>query len=467
MIRQTVILGAGGGTSFTILGLVVLLLGGILLLTLPKRGAIVALLIAVFLIPMSQRLVLAGVNLTTYRLLILLGLGRVLVRGEAGGIQWWSHPLDRVVFFYGVAKAVTFTLLWLSVAALVNRLGYFVDDVGGYLLFRCLIRDRADIDRMLKALAALCAVFAVFMAYEFVTDHNLFFLLGNDPVSLVRDGKVRAVASFGHAVLAGTFAATLFPIFFGYLVVRDTWSFPTAFAATAATCLMVLTSSSSGPALTLIAAVAGFMAWPMRRCTYIIKWTVIGTLVSLHMVMKDPVWSLLFRVRFIGGGSGYHRYQLIDQSVKHFSEWWLLGTKNNGLWGIDMWDLANHYVACCITGGLISFVLFITIIRRGFVSLSQLRAAAVAAGDRDGEWRAWTLTVALLAHAVAYFGISYFDQTQVLWAAFLSAIAALALEQPVASTAPVDKRHREPATGLPPFVYRPARPAIARTRSAF
>jgi len=50
-------------------------------------------------------------------------------------------------------------------------------------------------------------------------------------------------------------------------------------------------------------------------------------------------------------------------------------------------------------------------------------------GDRAKEWYFWLLGAALFSHAVAFFGISYFDQTRMAWFALLVVI--------VAATAPV------------------------------
>jgi hypothetical protein len=340
-------------------------------------------------------------------------------------------PLDRSVAYYSVIKVITFTVLWFSVSALINRLGYLVDDLVGYYVIRCLIRNRDDVRSAIQALGCLCVILAASMTYEYATNHNLASWLGAPSQATfdkLRDGKVRAQGSFAHAILAGTVGATLFPIFFGFLVNPDKMSRLFGGLATAATCTIVIVSTSSGPYITFGAAILGLLAWPFRNRTGLIKWGLIGIVVGLHLVMQDPVWALLYKARFIGGGSGYHRYQLIDQSIKHFSEWWLIGTKNNWQWGYDMWDLANHYVACAVTGGLITLFLFCLMLHRTYVVLSTYRAAAVARGDKGVEWRAWTLTVSVMAHSVAYFGISYFDQTKVLWVAFLAVVIAASLQ---------------------------------------
>jgi len=74
----------------------------------------------------------------------------------------------------------------------------------------------------------------------------------------------------------------------------------------------------------------GFCLWPLRGTMGIIRWSIAGMLVCLHMVMKAPVWHLITRIG--SSGSAYHRYALINQTILHFWQWWLFGTRSNGSW---------------------------------------------------------------------------------------------------------------------------------------
>jgi hypothetical protein len=63
------------------------------------------------------------------------------------------------------------------------------------------------------------------------------------------------------------------------------------------------------------------------------------------------------------------------------------------------------------------------------------RARKAVEGDREKEWYFWLFGAALFSHIVAFFGISYFDQTRVSWFALLamimSATAAYVVKEPV------------------------------------
>jgi hypothetical protein len=113
---------------------------------------------------------------------------------------------------------------------------------------------------------------------------------------------------------------------------------------------------------------------------------------------------------------------LIDNCIRHFGDWWLLGFKDYNNWGFDMWDMSDQYVAYAVSGGLLTLALFIGIISRSFARLGTARK--LVDGNHREEWFLWCLGAALFAHVVAYFGIGYFDQMQFAWFALLAVICA-------------------------------------------
>jgi hypothetical protein len=137
--------------------------------------------------------------------------------------------------------------------------------------------------------------------------------------------------------------------------------------------------------------------------------------------MKAPVWFLINHIDLVAGNSGYHRAMLIDQLVRHFSDWWLVGTASSPTWGDDMWDTSNAFVQEAILGGLLALIFFIAIISRAFARLGAARKAVE--DDPQKQWPLWFLGSALFAHVIAYFGIVYFDHTQIAWFALLAIIA--------------------------------------------
>ena len=150
------------------------------------------------------------------------------------------------------------------------------------------------------------------------------------------------------------------------------------------------------------------------------------TLVALHLVMNAPVWSLIARIDLTGSSSGYHRYMLVDNCIRHFSDWWLLGYKYYDTWGWDMWDLCNQFVVVALTGGLLTLVFYIAIFKRSFGAIGTARKQVN--GDRAQEWLLWCLGVDLFANVVAHFGINYMAQLMMSLFPLLACISVATFE---------------------------------------
>jgi len=118
----------------------------------------------------------------------------------------------------------------------------------------------------------------------------------------------------------------------------------------------------------------------------LIRWSVAGVLITLHLVMQAPVWALIARIDLMGGSSGYHRFELVNQTILRFREWWLVGTTNQAAWGWDMWDNIDWYVAQCTSGGLLTLILFVAVIVYGFKRIGKARKEAETAGDGSREF---------------------------------------------------------------------------------
>jgi hypothetical protein len=272
------------------------------------------------------------------------------------------------------------------------------------------------------------------MAWEFVTGHNPYALLGGARAAsyatlLQRDDRFRALGCFGHPILAGTFGAILIPLFVLLWSEAKKYRVLAAVGIVSAT-VITLTSNSSTPLLAYAGGILALFMWPLRHWMRAIRWGIVVTLVGLHAVMKAPVWHLISRIDVSGGSSSYHRFMLIDQCIRHFGDWWFVGVKSTAEWGWDMWDTANQYVSICDSSGLLPFILFVAIIAYGFKYLGKARKTAA---DRMTRFFMWALGSALFATAVAFVGISFWDQTQVVWYALLAAISAAAVMRPEAA----------------------------------
>jgi hypothetical protein len=143
------------------------------------------------------------------------------------------------------------------------------------------------------------------------------------------------------------------------------------------------------------------------------------------MVMKAPVWALIARINVVGGNSGDHRYELINQAILHFGNWWLFGEKNPSSWGWEMGDVSNAYVNAAVSGGIFSLIFFLGIFWQAFRAIGLARKRAAEKEDREMEVTVWAFGAALLSTVVSYFGIWYFDQSVLVWYALLAMICAV------------------------------------------
>jgi hypothetical protein len=421
--------GGGASTAMSVATLIVLLAAILLFFLLRRKYLVVTFLLVSIFVPYGQVVVIGGLHFVGSRILLPFAwLGaKPLSYLKTQRFQW--NGLDKAVIWYGVISTICGLLLWRDVGVLINRLGFLYSLFGGYFLLRIILRDRADVNRTIRTLAILCALFAVGMVREQMTGHNLFAIFGGvSEVTAIREGRVRSQAVFAHAIVAGTLGATLVPLFVGLWCQGRKWR-ATAALGIVSGIIMTFTSASATPLLALVAGIVALCLWPLRRRLRWIRWGVVIAVVSLHLVMKAPVWALIQRIDIVGGSSGWHRFELIDNSIAHFWDWCLIGVKNPSSWGYYMGDLSNAYVSEAVKGGLPTLLSFLAILWQGFRKLGLARKAA-ATKDRRLELLLWGFGATLFSNAVAFVGIWYFDQSSLVWYALLAMIATITSAMP-------------------------------------
>jgi len=420
----------GGGAAETTLNPLVavwMLIAIVLILTLPRRAVITCFLLSCLSIPVGQVVVLGGLHFTVLRILIIAGLARrATERGTSAGGKFPGgfNRVDWVVVLWTISELTVLSLQWMDTQALIHNLGDFVDALGGYLVARFLISDREAIWRTIKVLAAICAIQGVCMINEQIVHLNVFGFLGGIPLAVtVRDGKIRSDGVMGY-LYAGVFGGASIPLFLWLWTGGKARM--TALAGIAGAIAMAITSNSSSSLLALAGGLTGLAFWSLRKQMRLVRWTLSLILIGLHMVMRGPVWSLIARVDLTGSSSSYHRYYLVDNCIRHFSDWWLLGYRYYNDWGWDMWDLCNQFVVAALTGGLVTLILYIAIFSRSFGALGAARKRVN--GNREEEWFLWCLGSVLFANVVAHFGINYMAQMMMTLFPVLACISVATFE---------------------------------------
>jgi hypothetical protein len=430
---------------------------GIALLAVPRRWVFLPLCLTLCFVPMQQRIVVAGLDFDMGRIMLLFGWTRILARGERAPLR--ATPLDWCFLTWLVVGTLFYFLAVRTSGALIYRAGIMLDALGMFFLCRFVVRSATDVAGIVQILCWIALAIAPFMVFESITGFNVFSVLGGvEPYSIVREGRVRAQGSLAHPILAGTFGATLFPLAFSLW-----WARPdrrlAAGAGMAGSLAAVYFAASSGPLIALGLAVVGWALWPVRAWLSWVRWGVVAALTVIHFIREAPVWHLIGRVSDLIGGTGWHRYALIDAFINNWRDWILvgIGTRSTRMWGWGLEDVTNQFVAEGVRGGLATLLAFIAMLVAAFAAIGRTlarvrRARGVpAARRRASAFVAWGLGTALTAHCASWISVSYFGE---MWMFLYLHMAMIA----VVSTDPALVARRAPAA--PAAAAPPAPPAI-------
>lgn len=405
------------------------LLMGVLMLLLPRRFAVIPFIVTACYMTVGERIVFLSLNFTILRIIILFGWLRIIIRRDITAIR--LNVIDKAIIWWVIFGLFIRLFNAPTVSDLIENSGYAYNAIGIYFFFRFYLTGLDDIITILKVTALLILPLAISMLVEKITGRNIFSAFGGVPeITMIRDGTLRCQGPFRHPIIAGTFGATLMPLMLG-LFLKDKGCRLIAIIGIISATIITVTSGSSGPAMAYLFGIIGFAMWPFRNNMRLIRWGILFTIIGLHIYMKSPVWYLIAKVGEITGGGGYHRYQIINQAINYFGEWWLFGTKYTAHWmpyvlpiNPNMVDITNQYIWEGVSGGIVRMVLFITIIA---LSFKKVGLSLKTLGDKPFGIKImiWSIGVALLAHVVSYISIVYFDQMVLFWFLLLAMIAAL------------------------------------------
>lgn len=366
--------------------------------------------------PADQTVMVGVLHFQVLRILVVAGMLRLALRGEIAPVRW--NRFDKLVLTWFAVSSFIYVAQGMSFAAVINRSGRLVEWMGLYWVFRQTVRSWKDL-RFAYLVLAVCAVaMAPFVFIEWSTGTNPFVVLGR-VVTEMREGSYRCQATFPHSIMMGLFWATLVPLFitFAWQQAKHRVLF---WSGVAASTFMILVTASSTPILTLGAVVALTLAFRYRRHTKTAAWSVVSMLVALSFVMHGPVWQLVAKVGIVAGSTGWHRYYLIDEAIRHFPEWMLFGTQNTASWGLGLEDVTNQFILEGVRGGFISLVLFCVNL---FVGARAAVRLSLKVRDRSESYLAWGVFVTIIGHCLSFIGVSYFGQIDMIWYLLLASIA--------------------------------------------
>ena len=426
MILMNRIVGASSVTDnvghMVPLGLAMLLLCGLILLFANRQRALWPVFIMFLLISQAQKLVIFSLDFNQMRIMAIIGLLRVLLKGELKNIKW--HKIDYLVIAY--ALLVTFFhIIRDGESVIVFELGRLLDSVVPYIVFRALIQTHQDVISAIKKLIVLTTIASAFFLNEHLTGRNMFSIFGGVPeFTVIRDGRLRCQGAFVHPIIAGVCFATMAPLF-----VALWWhQYKTqAVVGVLAALLIIYACASSTPVFGVLSSILGAFFFFLREHMMAIRWSIYSMIVFLHMIMQAPVWSLIARVSATGSSDSWYRFMLIDVTIHFFSEWGFLGSSSSSY---ASWyntfgpvDITDQFVKVALNGGLPGLILFIFTIALAFGAVGRMWR--LAKQDKAKMYLAWALGCSLFAMVMSFVGVSIWGQMILIWSMVLAMIASM------------------------------------------
>jgi hypothetical protein len=391
------------------------------------RPAVLAMVAGVLYLTEGQ-MIEVGVHLYAVRILGMALFARVLIRHE------WSfsrvNSIDKALLLLYCYTSVIFVVR--SSTGQAANIAETIDAFCCYFGFRALITSEDDIRWLLRKLIVLLAPYAFLLLIERIQGRSVFVFMGGPSGGWERDGVARCMGSFRYPVSLGAFAATFLALYIAlwhYKPLRRQAYWGIGF------CLWMVYVSNSGGSFTAAAAVlVAWGCWYIRKHMRAMRWSILGGIALLALVMKAPVWYVITRGPL--GGDSWHRAYLMDVATRHLGQWWLFGmpmmetadwfpyTINGGA------DITNEYLAFGLTAGIGAMVLLVVVLSRTFGQLGRAvsKLERTRMRPKSTTMMIWGLGAMMTAHVANWFGVTYFDQMYVAWFLQLAAVVSLTTE---------------------------------------
>jgi len=396
--------------------LILVIASAVAIVVLPRSWAPLPLLASACYMTTGQGIEIGPLSFPVYRMVLAIGLLRVLVRREriANGL----NTIDKLMIAWGAwIVFASFFHEWIPGSGPVYASG-LVFNVGSiYLLMRIWCGTLSELSATVRIVAWVLVPVACAMVAEHAIERNVFAAFGGIPeVVQIRDGRIRAQGPFQHAILAGIAGAVCTPLM---MSIWGKYRISSIVGLTAST-TMVLASTSSTPLMALMLAIGGVAMWPLRRWLSLFRWGAISLYIAAGFLMTRPAYYLISKIDLTGSSTGWYRSRLIQSSLEHLGEWWAFGTDFTAHWMYPPLDerhsdITNYYIFMGTIGGLLATILLIAILWRAFVWVGNVVRDSSAV-DFEYRFMMWCMGAGLFAHAGSSLAVAYFDQSVVfLW----------------------------------------------------
>lgn len=398
-----------------------------------RRAAVLAMFAGILYLTQGQQIAVAGFNMFAMRFLELGVFSRVMLRHEFSFSK--LNALDKAFIILNLFVVIVYGLR--SVEGQVYQIGIAVDGFLTYFAFRGLIANSTELRQFCIGSVIVLIPFTLLVLIESITHDNPFNVLGGVIYgSWMREGRLRCQGSFRHPSLLGTLGACMLPFYVGLILSRI--ARPLAAAGIASCIIIVLASNSGGPLNAAAFGVLGWVMWRVRFKMQLVRRSLVVFLIVLGFSMKAPIWYILAKMSALTGGDGWHRSYLMDVAFQNLNKWWFAGMPFSDTWdwfpyGIEATgaaDITNQFISYGLTAGLGALALFIGMLTVGYKRVGKTMAEIRLRFGKNSanEYMAWSLGVVLTVHIVNWLGITYFDQTNILWLLQFAALSSITSE---------------------------------------
>lgn len=394
-----------------------------------KSSLIVPLIIAMCFLPADKAIFVGSLSFKAIRILALVSFMKLYFTGQ---IIFKFNKIDKLLIFLTLFSSMIYIIASQNTfGAFIYKAGAFIDSIILYIVFRNCITSRESLSLITKTLFWCVIILLPFAIFEYFLGHNLFSILGRNSISM-RNGEIRAAATFSHAILFGSFSAAIFPVLWADFTIKKNIFKCIGILS----CIFfVIACSSSGPIVALAAGICLLYFFKWKQHSVFFVWSVLFTAIFIHLVRVKSIWHFLYlRLPLKSSSTGYHRYLLTEAAIAEFKNWWLLGYGDLGpQWHLTYWpwthahftDVTNQYILEAVRGGFFAMIGFIVLC---YITIKTLGQFSISQQNEDDQRIWWGVTVMMTVHCISFLAVSYFGQINMLF--FLTiALAAYAYDE--------------------------------------
>ena len=388
--------------------MIVASIGSLLVLWLGGANILWIYLATVLLYPAFLTLPLGTIDFTAARIVIIVGLLRIIFDSRAVR----SFRVNRIDILVVVLFAWGTLALMITEgggAILENRSGALVDTLFVYAVARLAIRTRADLVKVAKVVAVIVLFLAILGVMESYSGWSPYSPLkaydpwsrhiSADPEQSMRLGLYRAGGAGGNSIVFGMTFVLVMPLVM--VLFREGANLRLLGGAATIACVAgAFSSMSSGPFMSMVIFI--FCALLVYKPDLVKPILVILFLVCVAAeVGSNRHFYHLIGYLALGSSATWYRSRLFDLALQDLPKYWTFGYgfKDPG-WGLlldgrSYTDLCNNYVLLAVTQGAAAALLFIGILVEAVRRARKAYKASYPAAFSDAAWFIGSLFVAL------------------------------------------------------------------------